>query len=139
MAGYEFAYRLCGAGPTVKNVLGPLTALHKGDAVVLAAGSVSLAAAASTNVLGVCIADFAGNAGAKSNRVPVIVDPDAVYSVTDANARVIGATLDITGATGAQGLTTSSQKNFVVVEDKTATEPTKVRFNIGKHHYNLAQ
>ena len=63
--GFEFAYRLCGAGPSIKNVLGPLTALHKGDIVNLAAGSVALAGTASTNVLGVAIAGFAGNAGAK--------------------------------------------------------------------------
>lgn len=132
-------YRMCGAGPTIKNVLGPLTALHKGDMVNLAAGSVALAATSNTNILGVCVADFAGNAGAKSDRVPVIIDPDAVYAVTDANVRVIGATLDIAGATGAQTIAASSNKEFVVVEDKTAAEKTKVRVNVGKHHLNKAQ
>jgi hypothetical protein len=64
---------------------------------------------------------------------------DAVYGVTDANARVAGATLDITGATGAQGVTTSSGKEFVVVQASSATEETLVRINIGKHHDNKAQ
>jgi hypothetical protein len=71
--------------------------------------------------------------------VPVIIDPDAVFAVADANARKIGDTLDLAGASGAQTIAASSNKNFVVVEDKTSNEPTKVRFNVGQHHYNKAQ
>jgi hypothetical protein len=57
----------------------------------------------------------------------------------DNNARIAGATLDITGATGAQGVTTSSGKEFVVVAGVGATEETLVRINMGKHHDNKAQ
>ena len=139
MAGFEFMYRLCGAGPTIKNVLGPLGTLKKGDTVNLAAGSVAVGATANTNILGVAISDFPGNAGGKSLRLPVIVDADAVFAVADANARKIGDTLDLAGASGAQTIAASSNKNFVVVEDKASNEPTKVRFNVGHHHYNVAQ
>jgi hypothetical protein len=113
--------------------------MKKGDTVNLAAGSVALGATGNTNFLGVAISDFAGNTGGKSLRVPVIIDPDAVFAVADANARKIGDTLDLAGASGAQTIAASSNKNFVVVEDKTSNEPTKVRFNVGQHHYNKAQ
>jgi hypothetical protein len=53
--------------------------------------------------------------------------------VVDNNARLIGATLNITGATGAQGVTTSSNKEFVVVRTSTATEETLVRINQDAH------
>lgn len=132
-------YRLSGAGPTIKNVLGPLTTLKKGDTVNLAAGSVALGATSNTNFLGVAIAGFPGNAGGQSNRVPVILDPDAVFAVLDPNARKIGDTLDLAGASGAQAIAASSNKEFVVVEDSTSIQPTKVRWNVGKHHYNKAQ
>lgn len=139
MPGFEFVYRSCGAGPTVKNVLGGLTAMKKGDMVILAAGSVSIAGSASVGLLGPLLADFPGNAGGKSNRVPCIVDPDVVLAVTDANARKIGTQADISGGSGAQTIACLVHSvNFIVVEDKTATEPTKVRFNMGHHHYLVA-
>ena len=56
-----------------------------------------------------------------------------VYEIYDQNARVKGATLDLAGATGAMTVATSSNKEFVVVEASTATEPTLLRFNHGAH------
>jgi hypothetical protein len=61
------------------------------------------------------------------------VDWDAVYAVTDANARVIGTVLDITGATGAQTLTTDSDHDVIVVANSSATEPTLVMLQVGVH------
>lgn len=136
MAGFEFMYRMCGLGPTIKNCLLTGRSLKKGDIVTLTSGTVYASATGDTNILGVCLATATGGAGV---RVPVIVDPDAVYAATDASIRAIGATLDIAGASGAQALAASSNKEFVVVEDKTAAEKTKVRVNVGKHHYNKAQ
>jgi hypothetical protein len=137
VSGFEFMYRLCGAGPTIKQVLvnGTLT-VHKGDFVTLAGGSIGPSATGDHNILGLCIGD--GN-GTTVPRVPVIVDPDAVFAVEDASARVLGACLDLDGATGAQTVTTASNDEFVVVEDKNAGEKTKVRVNVGVHHYNTAQ
>ena len=142
LQGFEFIQRTCGAGPTIKNVLGKGTiSLTKGDLVCLDAGELTLAVAngtaATTNILGVCLET---KAAAVAHRFPVIIDDDAVYGVTDASVRKIGDPLDISGTiTGGQGVTTASHKEFVVVEDSTAAEPTKVRVNVGHHHYNTAQ
>lgn len=140
MAGFEYMYRLSGAGPTVKRCLLTGRSLVKGDIVNLTAGTVYAAGSADANYLGVCLESATGGAGV---RVPVIVDEDAVYAVTDAATRVIGLPLDIAGASGAQTVTphvgAGSGKNFVVVEDKTAAEKTKVRINIGKHLFSKAQ
>ena len=81
-------------------------------------------------LLGVVLETKAGTDS--TTRIKCIVDPDAVYAVTDANARLAGATLDITGATGAQAVTTSSNKDVVVVAESSATEKTHVRIN--PHH-----
>jgi hypothetical protein len=64
--------------------------------------------------------------------VHVITNPDAIYSVVDANARVAGATLDI--ATGAMGVAASSSVDFVVVAPSAATEPTLVVIASGEHY-----
>lgn len=144
MAGFTFAYRLSGGAATLQTLKSKDTeTLTVGDMANLEVGEVDLGAAADTNFVGV-IVGFPGSTGVavacvdSTTDVQVITDDDAVYSVSDANARLKGATLDITGATGAQGVTTSSGKEFVVAEPSTATQPTLVRFNVGKHHNNVA-
>lgn len=137
MAGFTFRYRMSGGAPTIENVISGLTGtLTKGDMVKLASGEVLLADTSGARFLGEVLAT--GSVVDGVTRVPVIVDADAVYAVTDANARLKGATLDIAGATGAQGVAASSNKEFVVVADSTATEETLVRWNVGKHHDNTA-
>ena len=137
MAGFTFSHRISGADPTIKDVTFKDTeTISKGDMVNLETGKADLGAAADTNFLGAALETVAGTTNV--TKIKVITDADAVYRVTDANARAIGATLDITGATGAQGVTTSSGKEFVVVADSGASDPTLVRFNVGKHHENVA-
>lgn len=138
MAGFTLRFRLCGAPPTIKDLLMKDTeTLTIGDMLNLETGEVDLAAAGDTNLLGVCLETVAGTDS--TTRVKCVTDADCVYGVTDANARVVGATLDIAGATGAQAVAASSGKEFVVVADCTALEETLVRFNVGKHHDNKAQ
>lgn len=138
MAGFTFRYRLSGGAPTVQVLKAKDTeTLTKGDLLNLETGEVDLAATADANLLGVCL-DTAARTDSTTD-VYVITDADAVYGVTDANARVLGATLDISGATGAQAVAASSNKEFVVVAPSTATEETLVRVNIGKHVANKAQ
>ena len=137
MAGFTFAYRLSGGQPTVKKIVMKDTeTLTKGDLANLETGQIDLGATADAKFLGAVQETVAGTTAV--TKVEVITDADAVYSVTDANARVEGATLDLTGATGAQGVTTSSNKEFVVVATCTSTQPTLVRFNVGKHCENVA-
>lgn len=138
---FQFRYRLNGGAPTIQQIAAGTAGLNlkRGDIVLKdTAGQVSIGVAGSANFLGVCLADYASLTQATS-LVSVITDPDAVYEVNDGTARKIGATLDITGTTGAMGVTASSGKEFVVVATKgAATDKTLVRFNVGKHLLNTA-
>ena len=136
-AGFRFRYRDCGYPATIQYLTCKDTStLSKGDMVNLETGEIDLGATGDTALVGVVLET---KAGTDSTTVyGVIADADAVYGVYDANARVKGATLDLSGATGAQTVATSSNKEFVVVETVTAAEETLVRFNIGKHVDNVA-
>lgn len=137
-AGFEFRYRISGASPTVQTLTFKDTeTLTKGDILNLETGEVDLGATADTNLLGAAQETKAGVDS--TTKIEVITDDDAVYAVTDANVRAIGATLDLSGATGAQTVATSSNKEFVVAADSTATQETLVRINVGKHFANKAQ
>jgi hypothetical protein len=138
MAGFEYRYRLCGAPPTIQDLLCKDTeTLSKGDMGNLETGEIDLGATGDANFLGVILETAAGTDS--TTRFQIITDADAVYGVTDANARLFGATLDIAGATGAQTVATSSNKEFVVVAESSATEETLVKFNVGKHVHSKAQ
>lgn len=136
--GFKYRGRISGGAPTIQDLLFKDTeTLTKGDLVNLETGEVDLAATGDTNLLGVVLETAAGTDS--TTRIKVIVDADAIYGVYDANARLKGATLDLSGATGAQTVTTSSNKEFVVYAESTASEETLVVFNVGKHHNNKAQ
>jgi len=139
MAGFEFRYKVSGGPPTVQSIVTTDTAYKKGDTVLIDALSrASLGVSGSATFIGVCLADYA-SLTAGTSKIDVLVDPDAVFAVTDANARNIGATLDVSGATGAQTVTTSSNKEFVVVNTKAAaSDKTLVRWNVGEHLLNKA-
>ncbi len=138
MAGFKFRYRLSGGAPTIQDLIYKDTeTLTAGDMVNLESGEIDLAATSDANLLGVVLETQAGTDS--TTKANVIVDSDAVYGVVDNNARVKGATLDISGATGAQTVASSSNKEFVVAADSGATEETLVRFNVGKHADNKAQ
>lgn len=135
--GFKFRFRSGGGKPTTQRLLFQGTEiLTKGDMVSLDTGEVDLAVTTDTALLGIVEETISGTDS--TTYIDVIVDGDAVYGVYDATARVKGATLDIAGTTGAQTIATSSNKEFVVYAPSTATEETLVRFNIGKHHENLA-
>lgn len=138
MAGFTFRYRESGGAPSIVDLLFKDTeTLTKGDLANLETGEVDLLATADTNALGVVLETKAGTDS--TTRIKVIIDPDAVYGVVDNNARLLGAPLDVAGATGAQGVAASSNKNFVVARESSATEETLVKFNVGKHAFNVAQ
>jgi hypothetical protein len=135
--GFRFRYRLSGGPATIQNLtIKDTETLTKGDMANLETGEIDLAATGDTALLGAVMETEAGTDS--TTKYDVIVDADAVYGVYDANARVKGATLDIAGTTGAQTIATSSNKEFVVEADSTASEETLVRFNIGKHVGNVA-
>lgn len=136
--GFRYRGRLSGGHPTIQDLLCKDTeTLSKGDMANLESGEIDLGATADTNFLGMILETQAGTDSTTKFRV--IVDADAIYAVYDPVARVKGATLDIAGATGAQTIATSSNKEFVVLMDSAADEETLVTFNVGKHHNNKAQ
>lgn len=135
MAGFRYVYSLYRTTPLVQDVVSADAALAVGDFVNLEAGATygeaDLAVTTDAALMGAVIAPSNPDGSlasltAGTTKVRVITNPDAVYEVTDLNARKKGALLDIAGATGAQGVAASSNNEFIVVEDSTATEPTKV-------------
>lgn len=135
---FTFRFRPSGALPTIQKIpFKDTETLTKGDLVNLEAGLADLGATADTNLLGAAQQTLAGTSTV--TKIEVIVDADAVYGVQDPNARKKGDTLDLAGATGAQGVAASANKEFVVVADCSAAEETLVRFNVGKHADNKAQ
>lgn len=137
-AGFRYRGRMGGGEPTIQDLLYKDTeTLSKGDLVNLESGEIDLGATGDTNFLGVVLETQAGTDS--TTRAKVIVDADAIYGVYDANARLKGATLDIAGATGAQTIAASNNKEFVVWAESTADQETLVVFNTGKHAFNKAQ
>lgn len=136
--GFRYRGRKSGGPPTIQDLVFKDTeTLSKGDIVNLESGEVDLAATGDANLIGLVMETVAGVDS--TTRVRVVVDADIILGVYDANARAKGATLDITGATGAQTIAASSNKEFVVYADSTAQQETLVCFNVGKHVDNKAQ
>lgn len=131
-AGFRFRYRLSGAPPTIQTLTcKDNETLSRGDLANLESGEIDLAATNDTALVGAILETKVGVDSTTTYQV--ITDFDAVYGVYDANARAIGATLDITGTTGAQTVTTSSNVDVIVVANSTASEETLVMIAHGEH------
>lgn len=142
MAGFVFRFRRSGGAPTIQSLVQGFSTggtITRGDVVQVAGGSITLGTTAGTNFIGVCLESNHGAGTIGATKYQIVTDEDAVYAVADANARALGATLDLTGLTGAQGVAASSNKEFVVYSDKLASQETLVYFNVGKHLRNTAQ
>lgn len=136
--GFRYRGRISGGLPTIQSLYCKDTeTLSRGDMANLESGEIDLGATADTGFLGMIQETKAGTDS--TTQFQVIVDDDAIYGVYDPVAREKGATLDIAGATGAQTIATSSNKEFVVYAKSAATEETLVVFNVGKHLNNKAQ
>ena len=130
--GFRFKYRLSGAPPTIQTLtIKDTETLTKGDLVNLESGEIDLAASNDTALVGVVLETKAGTDSTTTYKV--ITDKDAVYAVYDANARAIGATLDIAGTTGAMTVAASSNVDLVVMANSTAAEETLVMIAPGEH------
>jgi uncharacterized protein YbcI len=106
--------------------------LSLGDFLNFEEGEVDLGAHGDDALLGVCQETLVGVASTTTIRV--ITDSDAVYGVEDDNARSVGEVLDLTGATGLQGVARGTDSELLVVLECTAQEETLVRINAGRHH-----
>lgn len=127
MAGFELAYTLHG-GDAHKLALPIKTgeSVVAGTLVELASGEAAVAVTAHADILGVCT-----GVNSDSSIATVVVDPQAVYRVTDATARNLGATLDL--ASGARGVTTSSNADVIVAGLSPAGAPTLVKIAGTQH------
>jgi hypothetical protein len=126
MAGFRWAYDICGSAEIIiPFVVKDTVVVLEGMVLNLESGEVDKGAAADTALMGVAVSAVDNTDDGES--VKVIVNPFAVYAVTDANVRVAGALLDLDSA--ATGLTTASSNTFIVVRDSAATEDTLVMFN----------
>lgn len=131
-AGFRFRYRLSGQPPTIQTLtIKDTETLTKGDLVNLETGEIDLGATNDTAFVGIVLETKSGTDS--TTTYECITDWDAVYGVYDPNARAIGATLDITGATGAMTVTTSSNVDVIVVANSSATEETLVMIAHGEH------
>lgn len=134
-AGFRYRYRMSGGTATVQELTFKDTeTLTKGDLLNLESGEVDLAATGDAALLGIALNTKEGTDS--TTTIEVIVDPDAVYGVYDANARSIGDTLDISGATGAQTVASSSNADLTVVANSGADEETLVMITHGEHQFN---
>jgi hypothetical protein len=147
MAGFIWRYNISGGRPLILNFLMKDTeTLTQGDLLNIEVGEVDLAATNDTDFAGVMVGPedpddaTAGQPGKvagtdSTTLVKCIVNPDAVYGVADANARAAGATLDIAGATGAQGVAASANVDVVVVERKRqSSDETRVILSRANHY-----
>ncbi|GIL09285.1 MAG: hypothetical protein BroJett033_7960 [Chloroflexota bacterium] len=100
--------------------------LTRGDIVNLESGEVDLGATNDSGFLGIALETKAGTDS--TTKIWCHVAPDAIYSVYDPNVRALGDKLDLTGTTGAQTVTTSSNADFIVVGGLGADERTLVMF-----------
>jgi hypothetical protein len=134
-AGFRFRGRVSKMPPTIQTLtIKDTETLTKGDLVTLDGGEIDLAATNDSTILGVVLNTAAGTDS--TTTYEVIVDADAIYGVYDANARVKGATLDISGTTGAMTVTTSSNADVTVYAPSSADEETLVMITHGEHADN---
>lgn len=136
-AGFKYEGRL--GGGYLPDVIGKLyfkdtETLSKGDFVNIETGEVDLAATGDTAIAGTVIETKVGTDS--TTEIEFYYAPDAVYSVYDANARAFGATLDISGTTGAQTVAASVNGDLIVVGGFAATERTLVMIHHGSHVLN---
>jgi len=126
MARFKFIkYRT--SGVEIPRVIKDITmkngvSIDEGEMVEIESGEADYGASGSTAIIGVA-AESKDNA-ADGEVIDVIDGMDAIFEVDDANARVVGAALDINSTYN--GVTTNSNSDVVVTDCSTATEPTKV-------------
>ena len=151
--GFEWRYNLSGGRPLILTFLMKDTeTLTRGDMLNIESGEVDLAATADVAIAGIFVGpenpDDAvdGKPGTVSGTdsttvVKCLVNPDAVYADgNDTNARLAGATLDISGATGAQTVAASSNTEFVVEERKRQSSgETRLQIASTSHYLAKAQ
>jgi len=148
MAGFIWAYNLSGGRELIFDfIMADTEILTVGDMLNIQTGEVDLAATNDALMLGPMNGavdpddNVAGEAGRVSGTdsttaVRSTVNPDAVLTAPDANARLVGVNIDIAGATGAQVYTGVTNSDFLVIKDSSAVEDTLAIIAPGEHYLN---
>ena len=108
--------------------------LSKGDLINAESGEADLGATGDAAFLGAAMETKEGTDS--TTLIKVYSAADAIYAVYDPNARLLGATLDIAGTTGAMTIAASSNADLIVYAPSTADEWTLVMINHGEHLFN---
>ena len=151
--GFEWRYNVSGGRPLILTMaMKDTETLTRGDMLNVESGEVDLCATGDAAIAGVFVGPenpndaVDGKPGTVSGTdsttiVKVIVNPDAVYAdANDTSARLAGAPLDISAATGAQTVAASSNTEFVVVERKRqSTDETRLMICSSAHYLAKAQ
>lgn len=125
--GFEFMGSLDGSDPIIMEFeVNTANTVAVGTMVSITSGKVAVSATDDSAIAGVAV-----SGGTAGDMVGVIINPNAVYAVPDANARSAGASLDL--ATGARGLAAASNNDVVVYANSTAGEKTRVVIASGSH------
>jgi uncharacterized protein YbcI len=133
MSGFTFRYRLSGKPPTIESfVFRTSETLRRGDLLNLHAGEVELGKTGDSALVGAAVETLDGEAS--TTTIKAIVDADAVYGVKDGWIRPKGATLDLAGLTGAQGVSASINAELVVDVDSEEDDETLVSIAGAKHY-----
>jgi hypothetical protein len=128
--GFEWAYSLDGSDPIIQEFIVTASAvLSEGEMLNLASNEANAGATNDAAFIGIATHDVDNTVD--GHVVKAIVNRYAVYKVTDANARLVGATLDL----GSGGLTVAANSNadLLVVKSSSSTEPTYVMVTPGNH------
>lgn len=133
--GFRYRGRRCGGPPTIqKFVAASAATYHKGDLVSLSSGECEISATDLTTGLGLvnetAVCDGVATTGTK---IEVIVDEDIIMGVYDANARLKGAFLDLSGTTGAMTVAADTNHDLIVYANSAADEETLVCWHHGTH------
>ena len=151
--GFDWRYNVSGGRPLILTLaMKDTETLTRGDMLNIESGEVDLAATGDAALAGIFVGPenpedaVDGKPGTLAGTdsttiVKVIVNPDAVYAdANDTSARLAGATLDISGATGAQTVAASSNTEFVVVERKRqSSDETRLMICSSAHYLAKAQ
>ena len=151
--GFKWRYNISGGRPLIGTfVMKDSETFTRGDMLNLESGEVDLLATGDTAAVGVFMGPENPNdatdgqpgivAGTDSTTVvKAIVNPDAVYADgNDTSARLAGALLDVSGATGAQTIASASNNEFVVDERKRqSSDETRVQFTAPTHYLSKVQ
>jgi hypothetical protein len=151
--GFEWRYNVSGGRPLILTFLMKDTeTLTRGDMLNLESGEVDLMVTSDVAAVGVFLGPenpsdaVDGKPGTVSGTdsttvVKVLANPDAVYAdPNDTSARLAGALLDISGATGAQTIAAASNNEFVVVERKRqSSDETRIQLTAPTHYLAKVQ